>query len=104
MTTAMLIEVLAFCAGMCTTISFLPQVIKTWKDRDTRAISLGMYIIFCSGIALWFSVGFLLQSPSMMLWNGISFLLAFSILSMKVFYSKSHWREKGTWGGSKQIP
>ncbi|MEC9291474.1 MAG: SemiSWEET transporter [Pseudomonadota bacterium] len=104
MPTETLVEIIAFFAGMCTTTSFLPQALKTWKDRDTRAISLGMYIIFCSGIALWFTVGFLLKSPSMMFWNGVSFSLAMSILCMKIFYSRREIREKGTWGGTKQIP
>lgn len=94
---ALLVEILAFMAGLLCTISFLPQVIKTWKERDARNISLGMYSVFISGMGFWFSVGFLLKSPSMMLWNGISILLALSVLFLKLRYSKFKGREKGVW-------
>ncbi len=36
---------------------FLPQVIKTWRTRQTRDISLGMFSVLCTGISLWVAYG-----------------------------------------------
>lgn len=94
---ALIVEVLAFFAGLLCTISFLPQVIKTWKERDARSISLVMYLVMMTGVSLWFTVGYFLGSPSMMLWNGITVLLGLSVIFLKIRYSKNKGREKGRW-------
>ena len=44
---------LGLLAGSLTTIAFLPQVIRTWRTRSTADISLVMFLILCTGIALW---------------------------------------------------
>jgi MtN3 and saliva related transmembrane protein len=46
---------------MLTTIAFLPQVIKTWKSRSAKDLSLGMFSLFCTGVALWLAYGFLVR-------------------------------------------
>jgi len=40
-------------AAVLTTIAFLPQVIKSWRSRSTRDVSLGMFLILNTGIVLW---------------------------------------------------
>jgi|GEM_PF-914212 len=45
-------------AGTLTTISFLPQAIKTWKTKSTKDISLAMFLCFCLGVILWLFYGF----------------------------------------------
>jgi len=45
-------------AATCTTISFLPQAIKTLRERDTRSLSLGMYVIFTFGVVMWSIYGY----------------------------------------------
>jgi MtN3 and saliva related transmembrane protein len=51
------IQLLGLFAGGCTTIAFLPQVIKTWKSRSAKDLSLSMFSIFCLGVALWLVYG-----------------------------------------------
>ncbi|MCH8487942.1 MAG: hypothetical protein LAT75_13845, partial [Candidatus Cyclonatronum sp.] len=48
-----LITVVGLLAATCTTISFLPQVIKTWKSKSAKDLSLGMFSIFATGVFLW---------------------------------------------------
>ena len=48
-----IISLIGFSAGLLTTISFLPQVIKTWKLKKTEDISFLMYLILAVGIFLW---------------------------------------------------
>jgi len=71
-------------AAVLTTVSFLPQVYKTWKSRDTSGISLSMYAIFVTGIACWFAYGIALDSWPMIISNAITLLLSGSILVMKI--------------------
>jgi MtN3 and saliva related transmembrane protein len=71
-------------AATLTTVSFVPQVVQTIRTKDTKAISLGMYIIFVTGIALWFSYGILLMSWPMIISNVITLTLALIILTLKI--------------------
>lgn len=76
-------------AGFCTTIAFLPQVIRVWKTRHAEDISLGMYVFFVAGTVLWLIYGLLIGSVPVMLYNAITFLLAGAVLLMKLAFRKS---------------
>lgn len=82
-------EVVGLIAGACTTLAFLPQVMQVWRTKSARDISLGMYIVFCCGVSLWFVYGFMIDAISVMITNALTLVLAFAILVMKIF-----WRHK----------
>ncbi|MGD0865135.1 MAG: SemiSWEET transporter [Rhizomicrobium sp.] len=71
-------------AASCTTIAFLPQAIKTWRTRSTKDISLGMFLIFSLGIALWLIYGLLQHDIPLIAANGITLVLALTILGFKI--------------------
>lgn len=73
-------------AGILTVIAFLPQVIKIWKTKSTKDISLGMFIIFCTGVFLWFIFGILIKSLPVIITNAVTFTLASIILVLKLKY------------------
>ena len=77
-------EFLGFVAGALTTVSFVPQVIKTWRTRSTADISLAMFALFCAGLVLWTLYGLALGSWPIVLWNGVTLLLAGTILMFKL--------------------
>jgi uncharacterized protein with PQ loop repeat len=52
------IKILGLVAGALTTAAFLPQVLKTWKSRSAKDLSLGMFSLFCLGVAMWLAYGF----------------------------------------------
>ncbi len=81
-----IIEYIGLAAAICTTAAFIPQVIKTIKERKTEDISLGMYIIFTFGVALWFSYGILIMNIPIILANGVTLVLALIILILKIKY------------------
>jgi MtN3 and saliva related transmembrane protein len=74
------IDMLGMMAGLCTTFSFLPQVINIWRTGNTQGISKPMYIIFFIGVILWLVYGFFLGSLPMIIFNLITFLLVGSVL------------------------
>ncbi|BAI88643.1 hypothetical protein B9T07_06130 [Limnospira fusiformis CCALA 023] len=73
-------------AGMLTTIAFLPQAIKTWKTKSTRDVSLGMFVIFCTGVFLWIVYGTLIKDLPIILTNVATLVLASTILWFKLKY------------------
>ncbi len=77
-------EIIGTLAAILTTTSFVPQVVHTIRTRDTRAISLWMYLMFSAGVALWGIYGVLLGSWPIIVANGITFALAASVLSLKI--------------------
>jgi len=83
------IETVGLLAGCGTTLAFLPQFIKVWRSRSTRDISIIMYIIFCSGLALWIIYGILIHSFPLLLANIITLALASGILVMKYIFERN---------------
>lgn len=82
-------EILGYIAAFLTTAAFFPQTIKTIRTRDTQSISLAMYVMFTSGIALWLMYGLLVESWPLIFANSITFLLALTILVLKLREPKS---------------
>lgn len=80
------VEFLGMLAGSCTTIAFLPQVIKTWRSRSAKDLSLGMFLIFTIGVALWLAYGILQNDLPIILANLFTLLMAFTLLLFKVFW------------------
>ncbi len=79
------IDYLGLFAGMLTTISFLPQVIKTWKTQSARDLSLEMFLIFCTGVLLWLIYGLIVGNVPIIVSNCLTIMLAGSILYFKLF-------------------
>lgn len=77
---------IGLAAGFCTTIAFLPQAIKTWKTKSAKDLSLGMYSVFCLGVLLWLTYGFLINDLPIIITNLITIILAASILYFKLSF------------------
>ena len=81
-----LTDTIGYAAAFLTTASFVPQAVHTFKTKDVRGISLGMYTAFVVGITLWLVYGLLLDAWPMILANAITLTLAVAILAMKLKY------------------
>jgi len=79
-------EWMGYLAATLTTLSFVPQAIKTIRSRDTRGISAGMYAVFAVGVGFWMGYGVVLGSWPMIVSNIITFALAATIFAMKLRY------------------
>lgn len=73
-------------AACLTTLSFVPQAVLTFRTRDVRGISLGMYSAFTAGVALWLLYGLLLRAWPVVVANAITLALAVTILALKLRY------------------
>ena len=79
-------------AGLLSTASFVPQVLKAWREGDTHAISKRTYLVNVTAFVLWTLYGVLLGSLVLIVFNGLSLLLAGTILVLKI---RGERREKG---------
>lgn len=79
-----LADAIGAVAGTLTTLSFLPQVIKTWRSRSTRDISTTMFVAFCLGVALWLVYGLMLAAWPIVITNAATLVLAGAILALKL--------------------
>jgi MtN3 and saliva related transmembrane protein len=77
-------EWIGYVAATMTTLSFLPQAMHTIRTRDTRGISLGMYVVFTLGVACWFCYGIVLMSWPMIVSNLLTLGLSATILVLKL--------------------
>ncbi|MBV9540599.1 MAG: SemiSWEET family sugar transporter [Alphaproteobacteria bacterium] len=78
------ITLIGLAAAFCTTIAFLPQVIQTWRTRSTRDLSLPMFSIFTTGIALWLVYGLIVRDVPLIAANGVTLVLSGTILWFKL--------------------
>ncbi|MDD1609125.1 MAG: SemiSWEET transporter [Methylococcaceae bacterium] len=78
-------EIIGYLAATLTTASFLPQAILTIKTKDTQSLSLGMYTLFTLGVFCWLVYGVYIANEVIVFANIITFILAASILSFKIY-------------------
>jgi MtN3 and saliva related transmembrane protein len=71
-------------AATLTTLAFVPQVIKIWRSKSARDISLPMYTCFTAGLVLWLIYGMLIASTPIIIANIVTLLLATAVIVMKV--------------------
>ncbi|AVH70050.1 MULTISPECIES: SemiSWEET transporter [unclassified Nostoc] len=80
------ITILGLAAATITTISFLPQMFKTWQTKSAKDVSLVTLITFISGVFLWLIYGIYLQSLPIILANAITLIFNLIILWLKIKY------------------
>lgn len=71
---------LGIAAGLLSTSSFVPQVLKAWRERDTHAISRRMYAVTVTAFVLWIAYGFVLGSLPLIVFNLASLVLSGTVL------------------------
>ncbi|MDD5143277.1 SemiSWEET transporter [Methanoregula sp.] len=80
------IVIVGYVAGALTTLSFVPQVVKAWKMRETRDLSLAMLVLFAVGVILWTLYGTWVGSLPIIAANVITFSLILVLLGLKLWY------------------
>lgn len=71
-------------AAVFTSAALIPQAWLTWKTRRTDGVSLGMYSIFTTGVALWLTYGLIIGAWPIIIANALTLGLAIFILGMKL--------------------
>ena len=77
-------NIIGYSAAFLTTIAFAPQAYQSWKTRNLEGISLPMYSLFTSGVALWFFYGLYIHSMPVIIANAITLVLSAIVLALKI--------------------
>jgi len=77
-------ELIGFTAATLTTLAFVPQALKSYKEKSTKDISLVMYVVMFTGVILWLLYGIHLNSIPIIIANAITALFNLSIIILKM--------------------
>lgn len=88
--TPALIEIIGSLAASLTTAAFFPQAIKTIRTGETSGLSLVMYLLLVTGVALWLAYGLLIGSRPLILANAIVLMPQAAILALLL---QRNWRK-----------
>lgn len=77
-------DLLGSLAGLCTTVAFVPQLVRVYRTRSTKDISLGMFLVFCVGVSLWLAYGLRVGAMPIVTANAVTLALAGGILVAKL--------------------
>lgn len=80
------VEIVGIVAGALSCTTFLPQVVKTYKSKSTKDVSLAMFVIAAVSTTLWLVYGILISSFSLTFTNAIVLLLSLIMLYLKIKY------------------
>ena len=81
-----LITIVGLVAAFCTTVSFIPQAIRSIQTKDTSGISLSMYALFAFGTLMWLIYGIFTSNLPVTLANSVTLFFAVIILMYKLKY------------------
>lgn len=79
-----LIDGLGFAAALCSMISFAPQLIKIWREKDASSVSLRMYLVTVTGFSLWLTYGLVIGQWPIAISNAVCLVMSGAILAMKL--------------------
>lgn len=79
-------EWVGYVAGLCTTLAFAPQVVKTLRRRSASDISTGMYVLMVTGTVLWLWHGIDIGSWPVITANAVTLVLVVAMLVMALRY------------------
>jgi MtN3 and saliva related transmembrane protein len=80
-------EILGYAAGALTAFTFLPQVLKTWKEKSAKDISLNMFIIAFVNEIMWLVYGFMIDNWVIILTNAVMLVMSGIMIMLKLKYN-----------------
>lgn len=80
------LTILGVVAGILTTSSFIPQIIKILKTRSAKDVSLLMFVIISLGISLWLVYGILKEDLPIIIANSVTLVFNIAVLFLKYKY------------------
>ncbi len=82
------VNLIGYFAAAGTTLSFVPQLVRVWRLRSAREISLVTFSVFSLGVLLWLLYGICIASVPIILANSISLALSLAIIVLKLRFDR----------------
>ncbi len=83
------LDLLGMTAGCISSITFLPQVIKTWKTRSAADISLLMFTFATISVIIWLVYGIILGNIPIIFTNAMVLMFSLIMLYFKFKFRKN---------------
>jgi len=83
------VQVLGYTAGAVTSLTFLPQVVKTWKEKSVQNISLMMFVLAATCQVMWILYGVLKEDWVIILTNSVILTMSLTMIFFKFKYGKA---------------
>lgn len=83
------VDILGYAAGAVTAFTFLPQVIKTWRERSAKDISLNMFLIAFTNEIMWLVYGIMLDNWVIISTNAVMLVMSGIMIWLKLRYSRA---------------
>jgi MtN3 and saliva related transmembrane protein len=83
------VTLLGLAAAGCTTIAFLPQVVRNWRTRSVGDLSPSMFALFATGVLLWLVYGILIRNVPLVAANAVTLTLAVANLAQIAWYRRA---------------
>ncbi|HRG23172.1 MAG TPA: SemiSWEET transporter [Chitinophagaceae bacterium] len=80
-------DILGYAAGAVTAFTFLPQVVKTWKEKSAKDISLYMFLIAFVNEIMWLVYGFMIDNMVVILTNAVMLVMSGIMIGLKLKYN-----------------
>lgn len=82
-----LITIIGLFAAFLTTISLFPQIVKVWKTKSVKDISIGMFLLMVGSVSIWLIYGLMLNDLPLIASNTLVFVQAITMLTFKIKFS-----------------
>lgn len=79
---------IGYIAGTLTSLASIPQVIKTWRSRHVRDISIWQPLLLALGVALWMIYGILIHDVPVIVANITPLACNIILTGMKIRYGR----------------
>ena len=79
-------DILGYAACAVTAFTFLPQVVKTWKEKSAKNVSLMMFVIAFINEVMWIAYGVLRNDMVIIITNVIMIVMCSVMISLKLRY------------------
>ena len=84
----LLIDGLGSAAALCSMVSFAPQLIKIWREKDASSVSLRMYLVTVTGFALWLAYGVVIGQWPVAVSNAVCLMMSGAVLVLKLRFGR----------------
>ena len=81
------IEIFGLLAGIVTSGAMMPQLVKTWKNKDVKALSVKMFIVYIVGFSMWITYGIIEKDTPIVATNALSIAMSAFMIYMKWKYN-----------------
>lgn len=86
----MLWSIMGTIAAICTTVGFVPQIVRGIKTRELSDVSPVMLTLLLVGCSLWLAYGVHLKNPIIALANGFTLSFVMTILFLRILFRRNH--------------